>query len=157
MSTLRTILKLTVLAVILVWVWMLAEFQADGERLTLLRLGVAGAGLILAGTILSGREGSYKATLGVSYALVFGLVIGLTGGKSSDHHVLRTVQIDVDGLPVQHFAEVISRDQFENQTMFETLMARNAVPYDRQYAATEEFAVQTVGRSQFSPMELSGN
>lgn len=152
MSVLKTILKLVVLTVILVWVWMLAEFQASGDRLVLLRLGIAGAGLILAGTILSGREGSYKATLGVAYALVFGLVIGLTGEPRTDGHVVRTVQVDFDGMSEQTFAQIIPRRDFDNQTMFESLMARQAVPYDTDVARAEDVTVQAVGRSSYSPV-----
>lgn len=157
MSTLKTILKLAVLTVVLVWVWTLLEFEVQGDRLVLLHLGITAAGFVLAGTIIAGHDGGFKATMGLYYALTFGVMIALNEGYSSDRGVLRMVHVEVDDTLVLSLAEAITRDQYEYQTLFESLMARNAVPYDLELATVEDVAVQTVGRSQFSPMDLAGN
>ena len=157
MSALKTILKLAVLTVVLVWVWTLLELEVQGDQLVLLKLAITAAGFVLAGTIISGHDGGYKATMGLYYALTFGVLIALNEGYSSDRDVLRMVHVEVDGTLVQSFAEAITRDQYEYQTLFERLMARNAVPYDAEFYAAEDITVQTVGRSQFSPMDFGGN
>lgn len=157
MSTARTISNLTfrwaALASVLVWLWMLVGFQASGPELAMYRVGILGLGVLLSVVLTVFPRSGHLVVLGASYAMVFGFLFGLAG-QTPGGGGLETVEVAMEGHAPVQYSRVVSQVEIGEQALFEALMAHAAANEATEFADASDFAVQTVGRSGFSPMDL---
>lgn len=158
MSTVRTIsnlsFRLAALASVLVWLWMLVGFHASGSELAMYRIGILGLGVLLSIVLMVLPRSGHFFVLGASYAMVFGFLFGMAGQGTGGSAGIQTVEIAIDGYPAEREARVLAQDEIEARELFETLVARTASFDTPAFADASAAAVQTVGRSEFSPMDL---
>ncbi len=143
--------RLIALISVLAWLWMLVGFHASGPELAMLRVGILGLGVLLSMVLTLFPRWGHLMVLGASYAMVFGFIFGLAGQGAGG---IQTVEVAIDGYPAARQAMVVSREEITERALFETLMARAATQDQPAFADASDFAVQTVGRSGFSPMDL---